>query len=96
MSITQPVAAAGGLVQAALLVARALSWLAQAAHRCVQLLQRERLQRLTIRTLAALDAHTLRDIGLTPGEIPSIGAEIAGTVEATRERAWREIGTRLL
>lgn len=77
------------------LVARGLARLAQAAEQRGQQWLRDRERRRTERALRGLDARTLRDIGFTPGEITSVAAEAAGEVEATRLRAWREIGARV-
>ncbi len=73
--------------------ARGLAWLAQAAKRRGRQWARARERRLTETALRRLDSRTLRDIGLTHSEIPSMAAECAGQVEATRARAWRELGS---
>lgn len=57
---------------------------------------RGRGRRRTERALHGLATETLRDLGLRPSEISSAAAEAAGEVEATRQRAWREIGHRVL
>ena len=53
------------------------------------------LQRRELRLFAQLDATTLRDLGIEPGELPSLAAELHGTAAATRrwtERAHADIG----
>jgi uncharacterized protein YjiS (DUF1127 family) len=77
------------------LFARVLAWLAQAAERRGQQWARARERRLTEHALRHLDSRTLRDMGLTHSEISSMAAESAGEAEATRSRAWREIGCRV-
>ena len=54
-----------------------------------------RWQRRELRLFAQLDATTLRDLGIEPGELPSLAAELHGTAAATRrwtERAHADIG----
>ncbi|MBK9135970.1 MAG: DUF1127 domain-containing protein [Betaproteobacteria bacterium] len=87
-------AAAAHLI--ARLFARLLAALAAAAGRRADEWRRAHLRRSTENALRGLDPHTLRDIGLTPGEISSAAAEVAGDVEATRLRVWREIGARVV
>ncbi|MCW5636314.1 MAG: DUF1127 domain-containing protein, partial [Rubrivivax sp.] len=70
--------------------------LAAGADRLGRYLARRREMRLTENALRQLDTRTLRDIGLTRGEIGSAAAEAAGVVEATRVRAWRELGARVV
>lgn len=48
--------------------------------------KRRRRWRSQIRVLAELDAGQLRDIGVTPGEIESVAAEIVGLAAGTRRR----------
>lgn len=72
----------------AVLLARAAKAARQSARRWAQQTQR----RATERALQALDARTLRDLGLGDSEISSIAAEAAGEVEATRARVWKAIG----
>jgi uncharacterized protein YjiS (DUF1127 family) len=86
----------GLAASAARVLARALAWLARAAERRGQQWARQRERRLTEHLLRQLDSHTLRDLGLTHGEIPSMAAEVAGQIEATRTRAWLEIGSRVV
>lgn len=45
---------------------------------------RRRSAHRTAEALGHLDTHTLRDIGLTRGEIFSVAAECAGTADTTR------------
>jgi len=80
----------------ALLAADVFARLEQASRRLARQWARERKRRLTERALRQLDSRTLRDIGLTPQEIGSAAAEHAGLVEATRLRAWREVGAGVL
>ncbi|MBI5716207.1 MAG: DUF1127 domain-containing protein [Burkholderiales bacterium] len=102
MSPVSPVSAAqvvrreGLAATGARLFARALAWLALAAERRGQQWAKERERRLTEHALRQLDSRTLRDIGLTCGEIPSMAAEAARQVEATRLRVWREIACRVV
>ncbi len=73
------------------LVIRALRRLA-CAHAGAGLVARWRrasAARRARRQLAELDARTLRDIGLTPGEIDSALAELDGRCPATRLLALR-------
>jgi uncharacterized protein YjiS (DUF1127 family) len=73
------------------LFAQWLARLALAVERRGRQWAQARERRLTEHALRQLDSHTLRDIGLTPGEIPSMAAEAAGQVEATRARVRREM-----
>jgi uncharacterized protein YjiS (DUF1127 family) len=93
MSPMRAVRHEGLAVAAARLFARVLARLAQAAEQRGQQWARARERRRTELALRQLDGHTLRDIGLTEGEISSVSAEAAGQVEATRVRAWREVNT---
>ena len=74
------------------------SW-QQLRARLAAWLERRRLaatQRRDLRLLAQLDATTLRDLGIEPGELPSLAAELHGTAAATRrwtERAHAEPGS---
>lgn len=67
--------------------------LARSAARAVNVaVARWRAQQLahaTTRALAALDARTLRDIGLHRSELASVGAEVAGLIERHRVHALR-------
>lgn len=78
------------------LFARVLAWLALAVERQGQRWARARERRLTEYALSQLDSQTLRDIGISRSEISSLAAEATGQVEATRTRAWREIGCRVV
>lgn len=95
MSTTQTLPALRGVQLLAGLAARLFARLEQAVERLGRQWAREREQRLTEAALRQLDARTLRDIGLTRGEVASAAAEHAGIVEATRARVWREIGSRV-
>jgi len=46
--------------------------------------QQSRRARVTYVCLRGLDEHTLRDLGLTPGELMSVAAELAGTAAVSR------------
>jgi uncharacterized protein YjiS (DUF1127 family) len=48
-----------------------------------------RRERANDRALRELDDRTLRDLGLTRGEIASLGAELGGVAEPTRVWAQR-------
>ncbi|HET9700655.1 MAG TPA: DUF1127 domain-containing protein [Burkholderiales bacterium] len=48
--------------------------------------ERRRRLRRQIRALEGLDARELKDIGLGPGEIPSLAAELVGCASGTRRR----------
>lgn len=78
------------------LLALALARLAEAAEQRSRQWQRDRERRRTERALGGLDARTLRDIGFVPSEISSVAAEVTGQIEATRQRAWLEIGARVV
>ena len=67
--------------------ARLAAWLARRRQAAAQ--------RRELRLLAQLDATTLRDLGIEPGELPSLAAELHGTAAATRrwtDRAHADIG----
>lgn len=68
------------------LLATASAAVADALRRLAQHQARRRLARRTERSVAGLDAHALRDLGLTRCETGSVAGEIAGDVEATRRR----------
>jgi uncharacterized protein YjiS (DUF1127 family) len=51
-----------------------------------RLVGRWQRRRATLRTLAELDATTLRDIGVDPSEVGSVAAELGGHVAASRRR----------
>lgn len=53
----------------------------------VSSMRRRRAMRRQARALAALDAASLRDIGLTRTEIGSIASELSGTAPLTRRHA---------
>lgn len=91
MSPMQALRHEGLAATAARLFAHALARLALLAERRRQQWAQARERRLTELALRQLDGHTLRDIGLTDAEIPSMAAEAAGQVEATRARVWREV-----
>ena len=84
----------GVATTAARLAAEALAWLADAARRHGQQWERQRQRRITERSLRQLDRRTLRDLGLTHGEIGSVALEAAGEIEVTRTHLWRDIGQR--
>jgi len=86
----------GLAASSARLAARVLARLADAAEQLSQQWLRDRERRRTERALRGLDARGLRDIGFTRGEISSVAAEAAGEIEATRQRAWLEIGSRVV
>ena len=51
-------------------------------------------QRRELRLFAQLDATTLRDLGIEPGELPSLAAELHGTAAATRRWTERALAER--
>lgn len=55
--------------------------------RIASAMRRRRAMRRQARALAALDAASLRDIGLTRTEIGSIASELSGTAPLTRRHA---------
>ena len=60
--------------------------------------RRAAAERRELRLFAQLDATTLRDLGIEPGELPSLAAELHGTAAATRrwtERAHAEGAARM-
>lgn len=77
------------LVQPLAAIGRAL---ARAAARLVREYRRDRMRRITIRELSALENHRLRDIGLERGDIVSVAEALANakfreapTVEVSSE-----------
>jgi uncharacterized protein YjiS (DUF1127 family) len=54
------------------------------AARGIAAWRRARRERTSDRALRELDDRTLRDLGLTRGEIASLGAELGGVAEPTR------------
>jgi uncharacterized protein YjiS (DUF1127 family) len=71
--------------------AEALAHLAAIGRTFAQQWSRRQTRTRTERALRAAGPEALRDLGLTPGEVSSIAREVSGEIEATRERAWREI-----
>ena len=63
-----------------------------------RLIGRHRRARQHAEELRQLDARTLRDLGITQSEIPSVIAELAGRAGATRRRIetddWRPASLR--
>ncbi len=53
--------------------------------------QRARDERDTHRALSALDARTLRDLGIDASEVRSVAAELAGGAESTRAYALMKL-----
>jgi uncharacterized protein YjiS (DUF1127 family) len=64
-----------------------------------RLIGRHQRARQHVEELRQLDARTLRDLGITQSEIPSVIAELAGRAGATRRRIetddWRPASSRL-
>jgi uncharacterized protein YjiS (DUF1127 family) len=56
-------------------------------RRWVSAWKRQRAQNDTMHALRALDARTLRDIGLDPSEVRSVAMELTGATDATRAHA---------
>jgi uncharacterized protein YjiS (DUF1127 family) len=52
---------------------------------------RARDERETYRALSALDARTLRDLGIDASEVRSVAAELAGGAESTRAYALMKL-----
>ncbi len=46
-------------------------------------------RRTTIQALSSLDEHTLRDIGISRGEITSVAAELTGRAQRSRVHTLR-------
>lgn len=67
-ALVQPLAAIGRKLGRAL---------ARAASRLVREYRRDRIRRITIRELSALESHRLRDIGLERGDIVSVAEALA-------------------
>jgi len=74
--VAAPVAPATTSAPAQRLLARLAAWWQQRREAAAQ--------RRDLRLLAQLDATTLRDLGIHPGELPSLAAELHGTAAATR------------
>jgi uncharacterized protein YjiS (DUF1127 family) len=66
-------------------------WVAGLTRRYLDAWRQYRLARNTFNALRALDARTLRDVGLDRSELDSISAEIIGRTDLTRMQALRSL-----
>lgn len=73
------------------IVTALVSALAAAARDGLKSWLRARSERETYRALSALDARTLRDLGLDASEVRSVAAELAGATEPTRAHALMKL-----
>jgi uncharacterized protein YjiS (DUF1127 family) len=68
---------------------RLVARLARAVAATFEAWQRRSRQLATERALDGLDPHLLRDLGLTPSDVPTFACELAGTTDATRVLSQR-------
>jgi uncharacterized protein YjiS (DUF1127 family) len=73
------------------IVTALMSALAAAARDGLKAWLRARDERATYRALSALDARTLRDLGLDASEVRSLAGELAGAIEPTRVYALMKL-----
>jgi predicted LPLAT superfamily acyltransferase len=73
------------------LAARAARAGAQRWRRWLQAHRQRQLERAMFREFAALSDATLRDIGMSRGELSSYHAEASGQAEVTRLRVMRDL-----
>jgi uncharacterized protein YjiS (DUF1127 family) len=70
------------------IIATAFVAIVDVARHAVERFRQWRDARATYDVLRELDDRSLRDLGLDRSELESIAAEVAGTTERTRVRAW--------